>query len=502
MINAVLRLAFGGRWHVQFVLALLALGAAGYLYQSARKDAAEMAVALEQGPPAPVSLNTFDPSRDIHPAKEVHVTGWINTDYTYQLTEEHRKRSDVVRRMFVLFGPEDTSATKTARAVVLMPEGDVDRFVETMLANLVGQVEGNPLFTLSGTARTSATLDNMAEDALEEKGLTKAAGFRYIEIWPASGRAAALAPSPEMPLIVAAFPGLPGLLLLLVSWIKFSRRKGRGAVAPANDMTEQHIRATDAAAVDRMAPQGTADAPLKGLLKPQTLAHPTYNPSPNGTPDEGAAGDTAEAPPLAAVPTAPMAETITRSDAVAPLRGVGRAYGRFKQACVAVALLGVLYVGSDRLGLGDMMAGMDLASLAAAVRGAEDPVTEATTETPSPDARTIAPSRTETAEETPSLPMAKGADLAAAAPSAGAAPVAALPAHEPATAGMALLTGLALPSPGQLLMILSVVGAVLLMLAAFALMRGRQAAPPAVFAGRDPWEKLAKEARCGHVNPA
>jgi hypothetical protein len=58
-----------------------------------------------------------------------------------------------------------------------------------------------------------------------------------------------------------------------------------------------------------------------------------------------------------------------------------------------------------------------------------------------------------------------------------------------------LLAVLPLPSLGQLALVLPVLGAVLLALAALALMRGRQAEPPAAFAGRDPWEKLAREAR-------
>ena len=142
MIKAVLRIAFGGRWYVQFVLALLAFGAAGYLYQAAQKDAAEMAVALKNGPPAPVSLNAFVPAKDVHAADEVTVTGWFNPAYNYELTEERRKRSDIVRRMFVFFGPEDTGATKTVRAIVLMPPSDVDRFFSGPAMEYLGHVEG------------------------------------------------------------------------------------------------------------------------------------------------------------------------------------------------------------------------------------------------------------------------------------------------------------------------------------------------------------------------
>jgi hypothetical protein len=55
-----------------------------------------------------------------------------------------------------------------------------------------------------------------------------------------------------------------------------------------------------------------------------------------------------------------------------------------------------------------------------------------------------------------------------------------------------LLAGLGL---GNLLFLAPIAGAVLLAVAAFALMRGRQASPPSVFAGRDPWDRLAREVR-------
>lgn len=58
-----------------------------------------------------------------------------------------------------------------------------------------------------------------------------------------------------------------------------------------------------------------------------------------------------------------------------------------------------------------------------------------------------------------------------------------------------VLPSLSLPDLGQLAIILPVIGAVLLAVTVLALMRGRQAAPPAVFAGRDPWDRLARETR-------
>ena len=79
---------------------------------------------------SPWGSDGFHPARDTHPADEVHVTGWINVAYNTQLTLTTKRKwssSETVRQMLVLFGPDDTTETKTVRAVVLLPAGDVDR---------------------------------------------------------------------------------------------------------------------------------------------------------------------------------------------------------------------------------------------------------------------------------------------------------------------------------------------------------------------------------------
>ncbi|MFM7444470.1 MAG: hypothetical protein ACKO2N_11245, partial [Tabrizicola sp.] len=120
----MLRLIFNSRWHVQLVLALAAFGLAVLFYFAAEKSEAEKAAARAAGIPEAVSLSSFDPSRDVHAADEIHVKAWINPEYNYELTKE-QKGTDTVRRMFVLFGPEDAADSKTARAVILMYEHEV-----------------------------------------------------------------------------------------------------------------------------------------------------------------------------------------------------------------------------------------------------------------------------------------------------------------------------------------------------------------------------------------
>jgi len=257
------KIIFNSRWPVPFVLSLMAFALAAIVFFGASQDEADKARALKQGPPAAASLNTFDPKRDIHPMNEVTVTGWINADYNYQLTLTTKTKSssyDTVRRMFVLFGPEDTAETKTARAVVLLPDADVDRFIDGLMTNTAGFAAGNPVFSLNGTATTGADLGDMAADALRKQGLTKAPGFRFIKIWPVEGRAEALAPDPDQPLQLAAFPGVPGLILFLIAAIKFTRRN---RVAPVSQ-TLAHLAQMQAAA--SMA--SPAQAPSFGTLPP------------------------------------------------------------------------------------------------------------------------------------------------------------------------------------------------------------------------------------------
>ena len=257
------KIIYNSRWSVPFILSLMAFALAAIVFFGARQDEVDKALALKNGPPAAVSLNAFDPKRDAHPMDEVTVTGWINTDYNYQLTlttKTKRSSYDTVRRMFVLFGPEDTAETKTARAVVLLPNSDVDRFIDDVMANATGFAAGNPVFALNGTASKTADLDDMVVDALRKQGLTAAPNFRFIEIWPATGRAAALAPTPDQPLQLAAFPGVPGLLLFLIAIVKFTRRHRVAAVS----QTRAHLAQMQAVA----AKETSGAAPIFAAMPP------------------------------------------------------------------------------------------------------------------------------------------------------------------------------------------------------------------------------------------
>jgi len=222
----MLRLIFRSPWYVPLVMALALFWVANFFYQDYRDDEAAKALALQQGMPAAVSLNAFDPARDTHAADEVNVTGWINPTYNSELTLTTKRKwssSDTVRRMFVLFGPEDDAQTKTVRAVVLLPEADVGRFVDDVYANATGQIGDSPVFNLNGTVSLYDGMDNVITKAFTAGGLSRAPDFRIIAIWPEGGRAAALAPLTEQLMQLPLLFALLGLLLLAVAAMKLRR---------------------------------------------------------------------------------------------------------------------------------------------------------------------------------------------------------------------------------------------------------------------------------------
>ncbi|MFZ1468454.1 MAG: hypothetical protein WAT09_05670 [Paracoccaceae bacterium] len=66
----MLKLIVNSRRYVALFLSLVVVGLAGVVYQGIQKDEIEKALALRQGVPSAVSLNAFDPGRDIHAAAD------------------------------------------------------------------------------------------------------------------------------------------------------------------------------------------------------------------------------------------------------------------------------------------------------------------------------------------------------------------------------------------------------------------------------------------------
>ncbi|WP_435256612.1 hypothetical protein ACSBLW_10690 [Thioclava sp. FR2] len=253
-------LLFRSSWKVQAFLAVVLMALAFIVNEAAKKDEAEKARALRDGIPQAVSLNGFDPKRDIHAAREVHVIGWINPDFNYQLTETTKTKRgsyDTVRRMFVLLGPDDAPDAKLARAVVLLPESGVESFLDDMGANVEDIAGERLVFRLNGKADRSPDLKNMAEDALGKLGVKKAPGFQYIEPWGMQGREAALAPDPDFgPTATMILGGLAGLFLL-IAVAKLRRKPAQLPVEEPKTAIAPHMM--DAVGADPAAVTTTLD---------------------------------------------------------------------------------------------------------------------------------------------------------------------------------------------------------------------------------------------------
>jgi len=257
------------------VMALIAVGFF-WLAQSSRdwvmEFEAEKAQALERGMPAPVPLDQFTKD-SVGLADEVHVTAWVNPEHNYELTKQ-RKGTDTVRRMFVLFGPEDGADSTMARGVVVLHPDEVQPFIDLVSTHVADPVDPRLLFNLNGGRDPSPDLSDMVDDALEERGLLKDADFLVVEPY-LEGRAAALAPNPDAAMRnfrVIAGIGAVAALLALVKFMAGRRARARRMAAERAAMeVPPFVAAAFAGAAARTA---TPVAETGGAARPATLTMP------------------------------------------------------------------------------------------------------------------------------------------------------------------------------------------------------------------------------------
>ncbi|MDV7144880.1 hypothetical protein R3X27_19545 [Tropicimonas sp. TH_r6] len=232
MISAIFRLP----WYGNLLFAAIFAFGAYWIHGEVEREEAEKAVALSVGPPRPVTLADFDPKRDTHPADEVHLLGWINPDYTYTLVEEKNGRVQRERLMYVLFDGNQDAEARMAHAAIILPPAQKGAFAAWLKkGNSLSQIAEDtfgrelslPVSRFNGARDRSPDLEELARDAFDEAGLTRAPNFLYIEPW-IEGRAAALAPEPETAGQVALVLGtVAGVFLALAVTKLLMRRGGR-----------------------------------------------------------------------------------------------------------------------------------------------------------------------------------------------------------------------------------------------------------------------------------
>lgn len=162
------------------------------VYEQALEIEAEKVAALETAVPDPVDIAEFDRDRDIHAADEVHVSGRINTDLNYNLTEGINGIPIRTRHMYMMFGASDPSEAPEVRAALVLSAAERDVFVERIEEFIAEFTDsGVFIFAFNGFADTTSSMDRMAAEVIKEQGLTKAEDFIYIEPF-FEGREAAL----------------------------------------------------------------------------------------------------------------------------------------------------------------------------------------------------------------------------------------------------------------------------------------------------------------------
>ncbi|WP_298500686.1 hypothetical protein [uncultured Maritimibacter sp.] len=162
-------------------------GGAVYLtnevYWSELRDQAEVEQALARPVPEAVDLSVFDRDQHVGLADEVHVTGWINTDYNYTLVKRTNGVKTSERFMYMIFGGEDGFDAREVRAVLVLTQSEKDRFVEVYPTDLAADVgpAGALGVDLNGITGSTDGMASLIGDSIAEQGLVKAPEFIVID---------------------------------------------------------------------------------------------------------------------------------------------------------------------------------------------------------------------------------------------------------------------------------------------------------------------------------
>ena len=179
----------------------------------------------EQPAPQSVDLSKFDPERDIHPLDEVHVRGWPDFDYNYQLIKKRNGIETSRRFMYVFFGQDDLRGTRDVRAVILLRKNEKDLFVDQAEQMVVGMKESNFIYEVNGFEGGADGFSSLMNDSLKKEGLVKADNFIIIEPF-LYGRSEALTTKHDPKKTLIYCSGLT-LFLTLVAQFKYTAKLRR-----------------------------------------------------------------------------------------------------------------------------------------------------------------------------------------------------------------------------------------------------------------------------------
>ena len=363
------------------------------VYEQALETEAEKAAALEQAAPEPIDIGAFQSDRDIHAADEVNIVGLIDHDLDYELVERTNGVPTTTRYLYMIFGA-DEFGSGVVRGALMLDKKDEAAFLETKADEwAVDATADYWVYAFNGFAQRSVKLDEMADDAIAEQGLTKAEDFIFIAPF-FEGREAALAAhgvpdqTRQIGWAIAAFVALIGVAKRVKSVRTQPARDPEDEVdltglGPVQAASEPDVYAVPAAA--HAAPGAAGDNTPIGRLARRAGTRPAPAPEPASVyrtyrapdpelDDEAADPDAAyedeygdDAPALAYAYEAdagPVGEADTRFEAqpgdAAPPRPKSSAASFYAKLALGMLLVGTLTYDPSLLSAGLPLAGIAL----------------------------------------------------------------------------------------------------------------------------------------------
>lgn len=264
-----------------FIAAIGIAGLTEVVVDAELKTNAEKAIAREQPMPTVIDLSEFDKKTDRGLVGEVHIRGWVNSEYNKHLIKTKNGSTRSERYLMVMFGEGDTGTSKQAKAALIMTKTEREAFLENLVNYATGFGANGPELQFNGKARSRETQSDQAKDAMREDGLTLSPDFFFIEpYW--EGRQVAFAAKPERAgelrqtgYLIAAFFALIGL----VKWGMRAARKPKRNLyqddfhdSPIISGSKPRAKAQPiVAAVSQPSQVFTSDSPLGRLNAKSTM---------------------------------------------------------------------------------------------------------------------------------------------------------------------------------------------------------------------------------------
>lgn len=222
----MLRLLFAPWWAFLLMVAVVGF-VTEELVDLNQTRATERAAALAAPMPELVNLSDFNRSTDVGLMDETYVSGWIDTDHNTHLTKSKSGIQTGERYMFVMFGKDDDSLTKTARAALILTESEKARFIRDVDQYIVRDSANGPVLAFNGRASGWSDFARVADKAFSKQNLRKAPDFVFLEpYW--EGREVVFAPKKDEVLETRLYGHGLAAVLFIVAVVKLllSRAKG------------------------------------------------------------------------------------------------------------------------------------------------------------------------------------------------------------------------------------------------------------------------------------